>query len=198
MFAFSKHEYSLTKHTRHMTEREIELQRIRYERYCLKHPDKIAEKRERERIRMTEKRKTPLGRAAHLLDMYKISDKRMGRGEGDLTPEWIVDYIFSKPCAHCGKTRWKVIGCNRLNNALPHTKENVEPCCEDCNKKLHGEDLKGKGKRLYQYTLDGELVKIWNCLSDVANEGFNISNVSACCHGRLKQYKGYRWSYEPL
>ena len=181
-----------------MTEKERELQRIRYKRYCMRNPDKIAEKREMERIRMIEKRKTPLGRATHLLDMYKISDRKMDRGDGDLTPEWIVEHIFSQPCTHCGKTGWKVIGCNRLDNSKPHTKDNVEPCCGECNKKLHGIEIKGKGKRLYQYTLDGELVKIWDCLSDASKEGFDISNISACCHGRLKQYKGYRWSYEPL
>lgn len=81
-------------------------------------------------------RKTPMGRAANLLGNYNTEDKKHNRGKGDLTAEWIVENIFSKPCAHCGKEGWEKIGCNRIDNDKPHTKDNVEPCCEECNKKL--------------------------------------------------------------
>lgn len=79
---------------------------------------------------------TPIGRASHLLGTYNRSDKKANRGQGDLTSEWIVERIFSQPCAHCGKEGWDVIGCNRLDNSLPHTMDNVEPCCFECNIKL--------------------------------------------------------------
>lgn len=75
-------------------------------------------------------------RASKLLFAYNQSDSQHSRGEGDLTPQWIVDNIFSKPCAHCGETDWKKIGCNRLDNTKPHTKDNVEPCCMKCNRSL--------------------------------------------------------------
>lgn len=80
--------------------------------------------------------KRPMGRAHNLLSSYKCEDKKHNRGKGDLTAKWIVDNIFSKPCKYCGKTGWDVIGCNRLDNSKPHTKDNVEPCCKECNKKL--------------------------------------------------------------
>ena len=80
--------------------------------------------------------KTPYGRASRLVNDYNQADKAHNRGKGDLTAEWVVENIFSKPCAHCGITGWEVIGCNRLNNALPHTKNNVEPCCFHCNCRL--------------------------------------------------------------
>lgn len=80
--------------------------------------------------------KTPKGRAVYLLNRYKSSDKEHNRGESDLTSQWIVENIFSKPCAHCGETDWRKIGCNRLDNDKPHTKDNVEPCCGKCNRKL--------------------------------------------------------------
>ena len=76
-----------------------------------------------------------LYRANILLKEYNRADVLKGRGIGDITPEWIVDNIFSKPCAHCGKEGWEVIGCNRLDNSLPHTMDNVEPCCRKCNSK---------------------------------------------------------------
>ena len=81
---------------------------------------------------------TPIGRAYSLLNSYRQSDKAYGRGECTLTAQWIIDNIFTKPCAHCGKTGWDVIGCNRLDNSLPHTMDNVEPCCLECNVKLPG------------------------------------------------------------
>lgn len=79
---------------------------------------------------------TKYGRAANLLAGYISSDKIYKRGKGDLTAQWILDNILSKPCAHCGLEDWTKIGCNRLDNSKPHTKDNVEPCCTECNKKL--------------------------------------------------------------
>lgn len=80
--------------------------------------------------------KTPMARANSLLGSYNTADKLRNRGKGDLTAKWIVENIFNKPCAHCGKTGWQIIGCNRLDNSKPHTMDNVEPCCYECNIKL--------------------------------------------------------------
>lgn len=56
-------------------------------------------------------------------------------------------------------------------------------------------------KTVYQYTLDGKLIKKYNSLNDAARENnYQISNIWSCCshYGRVKTYKGYRWSYVPL
>lgn len=79
---------------------------------------------------------TPIGRASTLVRAYNYADKEHNRGKCTLTAQWIVENIFTQKCAHCDKTGWKVIGCNRLDNSLPHTPDNVEPCCFECNKKL--------------------------------------------------------------
>ena len=51
-------------------------------------------------------------------------------------------------------------------------------------------------KRVYQYTLDGELVRVWNSNSEVEREcGYKNQNISACCMGKIKKYKGYIWKY---
>lgn len=136
---------------------------------------------------------TPYGRALYLISGYKREDKKYNRGESDLTADWIVENIFSQPCAHCGRTGWKIIGCNRLDNSKPHTMNNVEPCCVKCNWKEAG---KYKAKPVYQYTIDGELVKIWESSTECARNGF--LNAGNCCRGKRKTCKGYRWSYEPL
>ena len=43
-------------------------------------------------------------RAKSLVQNYRVEDKKYNRGECTLTADWIIENIFSKPCAHCGKT----------------------------------------------------------------------------------------------
>jgi hypothetical protein len=83
-----------------------------------------------------ERQHNPTYRAKHLLCNYNTRDRNNGLGKGDLTAQWIIDNIFSQPCTHCGKEGWEIIGCNRLDNTKPHTKDNVEPCCKECNVNL--------------------------------------------------------------
>ena len=85
--------------------------------------------------------KTPMGRACRLVGGYNDEDKKHGRGKGNLTSKWVYDNILFKPCVHCGKEGWDVIGCNRLDNTKPHTKDNVEPCCKECNLKLAAKEF---------------------------------------------------------
>lgn len=106
-------------------------------RYYLEH-------RESELKRKTEYQKeyskTQMGRAQHQIQQYKFMDKRNGFGDDkiDFNARWIVENIYSKPCAHCGETDWHKLGCNRIDNSKPHTKDNVEPCCFHCNCVLNG------------------------------------------------------------
>lgn len=84
---------------------------------------------------------TPMGRALYLVNAYNQKDKIYNRGQGDLTAKWIVENIFTQPCVHCGETDWHKIGCNRIDNSLPHTIDNVEPCCYKCNVRLPKKNL---------------------------------------------------------
>lgn len=88
-----------------------------------------------------ERQHNPIYRAKSLLCNYNRRDRNNGLGKGDLTAQWIIENIFSKPCVHCGKEGWDIIGCNRLDNNKPHSKDNVEPCCKECNNKLHAKDF---------------------------------------------------------
>ena len=158
----------------------------------------------KKRIRLMQKEHsdTYIGRATNLVGCYNAYDKKYSKGEGDLTAQWVVDNILSKPCSHCGETDWKKIGCNRLDNSKPHTMDNVEPCCRSCNLKLAGKEKQTTlAKKVYQYTKDGKLIKIWNSLIQINRElGYNMSNISRCCRLEKyrKTYKGYRWFFEPL
>lgn len=132
-----------------------------------------------------EARHTPNGRARYLVDNYKHQDKIYNRGECTLTPEWIFENILFKPCSYCGKTGWKFIGCNRLDNSKPHTIDNVEPCCMKCNVEL----IHPK-KRFDQIIPEtGEVIKTWESTMDARRAGF--THVTEVCNGKRKQDKGY-------
>ena len=58
-------------------------------------------------------------------------------------------------------------------------------------------------KQVYQYSKDGNLIKIWKSTMECKRNGFHQGNVSACCRNcYLREdnniYKGYIWSYEEL
>ena len=135
---------------------------------------------------------TPMGRAIRLVNNYRWMDKKAKREEGDLTGKWVVENILFKPCAHCGKTGWDVIGCNRIDDSKPHTMDNVEPCCEHCNHVLGG---KNNGIDVDQIDITTrEIIKHWENANIASIEGgFNASHIRDCCKGLRKTHKGYIW-----
>lgn len=114
-------------------------QREASRRWKKKHPEYYQEHKEEidEYQKQYQKQysKTPMGRASNLLSTYQQKDKKYNRGECTLTAEWIVENIFTQKCHWCPETDWTKIGCDRIVNSLPHTPDNVIPCCEACNKK---------------------------------------------------------------
>lgn len=86
---------------------------------------------------------------------------------------------------------------NKENNVV----ENLEWCDRSHNMLWNGlsakisEKLK---KKVYQYTIDGNLIKIYESSKDAAKYGFNSSCISNCCYGRVLTHKGYKWSHVPL
>ena len=62
---------------------------------------------------------------------YKKYDEEHKYNICDFDVKWFRDNISSKPCIYCGYT--KKIGCDRIDNSKGHTKDNVVPCCHECN-----------------------------------------------------------------
>ena len=143
-------------------------------------------------------RLTQYGRAKTLLHRYNQKDIEYGRGQGDLTAEWIIKNIFSRPCAHCGETDWRKLGCNRLDNSKPHTMENCEPCCLKCNNRLAAAGKKeSQSKRVDQIdSTTGEVLRQWASASEAARQlGYAISAIAKCANGgyflKGKWYNSY-------
>lgn len=51
-----------------------------------------------------------------------------------------------------------------------------------------------QSKQVYQYTLDGTLVRIWPSTRECGRNGFSRGNISMCCNGKQKTHMGYKWS----
>lgn len=74
--------------------------------------------------------------------------------------------------------------------------------CDDAYKQLSIKNS-GKGnwksKTVYQYTLEGELVGIYDSSCIAAKEtGSMQSKISLCCAGKRKKHNGYIWYYKPM
>ena len=51
-------------------------------------------------------------------------------------------------------------------------------------------------KKVMQLTVEGELVQIWDSLTQAAKEnGMDISSICQCCKGTIKTAGGYIWKY---
>jgi hypothetical protein len=82
------------------------------------------------------------GRAVHQATAYRVSDARQGRGVSTITHRYILDHIYTQPCFYCGETDWTKLGCDRIDNSLPHTPENCVCSCYKCNTKRGKQDFK--------------------------------------------------------
>ena len=54
----------------------------------------------------------------------------------------------------------------------------------------------GHSKPIGQYDLEGNFIKEWNSAAQIERDlGFNHSNISKCCLGRLKTSHNYKWAF---
>ena len=162
---------------------------------------------------------TPLGRAKIMVGHFKQSDKKCNRGECTIDEQWIVNNIFTSKCHYCGETDWKQLGCDRIDNSLPHTPENVVCSCWDCNNKRgtmpfdefvqrlkSGETLLKKNcpnlsKPVMALDEDRNIICEFPSTNEAGRNGFDHSNVSAACRGCYlregnHKYKGLNWYYK--
>ena len=58
--------------------------------------------------------------------------------------------------------------------------------------------INGKlSKKVLQYDLDGNFIREWVSLSQIAREkGYSVGNISTCCHGLSRTAYGYTWKYK--
>lgn len=70
-------------------------------------------------------------KASKMISSYKHKDRKNQTTICDIDIDWMINNIMKKPCVYCGDINR--IGCDRLDNTKGHTKDNVVPCCFECN-----------------------------------------------------------------
>lgn len=70
-------------------------------------------------------------KASKMISSYRNKDKKMGVEVTDIDIDWMIENILTKKSVYCGDD--KRIGCDRVDNSKGHTKDNVVPCCVECN-----------------------------------------------------------------
>lgn len=68
-------------------------------------------------------------RIKRMCGAYKLRDKKKGF-DSNIDSKWMIEFC-KQPCFYCGDTN--NIGLDRIDNSKGHTKDNVVPCCYECN-----------------------------------------------------------------
>lgn len=55
---------------------------------------------------------------------------------------------------------------------------------------------KKQSKPVLQYDLQDNLIREWSSATEAGRDGFKFRSISACCNGKRKSHKGYKWSYK--
>lgn len=91
-------------------------------------------------------------KAKSLIRSYKSYDEKRFGEHGDLDVEWVYQNIIDGKCEYCGNASWGKLGCDRIDNDKPHTKDNCICACTRCNtvrgNKFTVEEMKIIGKAI--------------------------------------------------
>lgn len=195
----TKKEYMKQWYSEHR-EKELAKKREKYyanrEFYIAKVKSYHEQNKEKRINYMKSRYNTLHGRAMSIINNCNKDDRKANRPKGDLTVEWVEEQL-QKGCTYkdkCGTTDWRLIGLNRKDNNLPHTKDNCEPCCWECNNRLHHIET---SKPVDQISpINGEVIATFPSASEATKYfGCTGDRVSRVCRGERKTFKGYIWRY---
>ena len=80
--------------------------------------------------------KTVKGYALAIVNKYRTRDRRAGRSVCDFDWIWFNENIIMIPCIYCNGVDAPTnrMTADRVDNAQGHTKANVVPACDRCNR----------------------------------------------------------------
>lgn len=93
-----------------------------------------------------------------------------------------------------GRQRPELSETMKGENNWMYGKHHTEESKKKMSDKLRGEK---SFKRIKQYDLDGNLIKIWDNVVEIEKElGIKRSNIYSCCKKVYKTCRGYIWEFE--
>ena len=106
----------------------------------------------------------------------KISNKLLGRNRSEKTKLKISNGHKNKVLKESTKEKLRIINTGKIQSIETRMK---------------------KSKIVQQYNLNNELLNEWVSLGIIQETtGWLKSNISSCCHGRLKTAYGYKWLFK--
>ena len=146
----------------------------------------------------TERIMSPVNLNGYLRVLFNRNGKRKLKLVHRLVAEAFIPNPDNLPCVNH-------IDENKSNNHV----ENLEWCTHKYNinygtamqRRCDTQTNKNKSKEIYQYSLDGMLVKIWPSSKEIARQtDYGRSFICRCCRckDRNKTAYGYIWRYSSL
>ena len=91
---------------------------------------------------------------------------------------------------------------NTNNIGFKHSEESKKKMSESKKGKPHPRNKEWQEKiskklmkPIKQLMLNGDLIKIWDSITQAVKEGYNQSHIIACCKGREDKYRNCKWEY---
>lgn len=133
----------------------------------------------------------------NLCKEYKAVRKAVHR----LVYEAFVGYL--PECNLIGKGKDRLEINHKDENPSNNCVENLELVSHYYNVNYGNHNIKNskaRERKIFQYSYDGKLVKIWENTKDCHKSNFSRWSVYVCCNKTThkKTYKGFIWSYEQL
>lgn len=85
--------------------------------------------------------------------------------------------------------------CGNLFTPKPTKRRRAVVCSEECQKQINMLTIEKQKKKYKQIDKNThEIIKIWDCGSDIQRElGFGLPNICKCCNGEINSAYGYLW-----
>lgn len=123
----------------------------------------------------------------------------------DYTNSQLYEWITSQPnfqelwdnYVKSGYDRWLSPSCDRLDDFLPYTFQNLRLVNWKTNASKSWEDSKsGTNNKRSKSVMCIDTGEIFNSTNDVMRKtGISQTSISKCCLGKQKTAGGYRWKY---
>lgn len=112
-------------------------------------------------------------------------------GEGNQNQYFSAESIKKRADSIRGIPRPKEVReqISKSNKGKPKSEEHIKNTREGIIKK--------QGRPVIQYSLKGEFIKEWRCMSEAADH-YNVdrSSLMRCCQGKYKKSAGFKWKYK--
>ena len=158
----------------------------------------------------TEKNRTSSGVVEVIYNSQKINSKNRGHVNPDYSLEDLKIWLFSQKLFHTLYLKWVDSGyekdlkpsVDRLDDYKPYTMDNIQLVTWRENyRKAHKDKINRINTKslvgVIQYSKNGDVIKIHNCILDAANSTNTSSgNIINCCKGLRNTTGGFKWKYK--